>query len=104
MLATYCRADFVGARMILGIEQGPYDCEPLRRDGNPALMTSRDELAESLNCVSFTPPSIHQPDFSHKPLLAEQPHESETTSTRILFPADSLDNPQVQLISDLTCN
>jgi hypothetical protein len=74
MLATYCRADLVGARMVLRGEQGPYDCEPLGRDGNPPLTTPRDELAESLNRVFLTPRSIHQPDFSHKRLLAEQRH------------------------------
>jgi hypothetical protein len=76
MLATYCRTDLVGARMMLRIEEGPYDCEALGCDGDPALMTPRDELVESLNCVPLTPPSIHQPDFSHKPLLAEQPYGS----------------------------
>jgi hypothetical protein len=49
MPATYCRADLVGARMVLRSEQGPYDCEPLGYDGNPPLTTPRDELAESLN-------------------------------------------------------
>jgi hypothetical protein len=44
----YCRTDLVGARMILGSEQGSDNREPLRRDGNPSLTTSRDELAESL--------------------------------------------------------
>src|ERR1700723_3922327 len=107
MLATYCRTDLVRARMMLRIEQGPYDCEPLGCDGDPALMTPRDELAESLNCVLLTPPPIHQPDFSHKPLLAEQPYGSQTTSRRILFPAHSLDSagsadtcPHLQLITN----
>src|ERR1700722_17168644 len=90
MPATYCRTDLVRARMMLRIEQGPNDCEPLGCDGDPALMTPRDELAESFNCVPLTPPSIHQPDFSHKPLLAEQPYGSQTTSGRILFPARQL--------------
>ena len=49
MLATYCRTDLVGARMILRSEQGPYDCEPLGGDSNPPLTTSRDELAEAVN-------------------------------------------------------
>jgi hypothetical protein len=56
-----------------------------------------------LNYVPLTPTSIHQPDFSHKPLLAEQPYGSQTISRRILFPTDSFDNPPVQLISALTC-
>ena len=46
--ATHCRADLVGARMVLRSEQGPYDCEPLGCDGNPPLTTPRDELTESL--------------------------------------------------------
>ena len=41
--------NLVGARMVLRSEQSPYDCEPLRGDGNPPLTTPRDELAESLN-------------------------------------------------------
>jgi len=49
ILATYCRTDLVGARMVLGSEQSLYDCEPLRCDRNPLLTTPRDELAESLN-------------------------------------------------------
>jgi hypothetical protein len=49
MCATYCRTDLVGARMVLRSEQGPYDCEPLGRDGNSPLTTPRDELAESLS-------------------------------------------------------
>jgi hypothetical protein len=35
--------------MVLGLEQGLYDCEPLWRYGNPALSAPRNELAESLN-------------------------------------------------------
>jgi hypothetical protein len=66
--------------MILRIEEGPYDCEPLGCDGNPALMTPRDELAESLNYVPLTPPSIHQPDFSHKPLLSRPTTRSSTNN------------------------
>jgi len=46
--APYCGTDLVGARMILGSEQGPDNREPLRRDGNPPFTTSRDKLAESL--------------------------------------------------------
>jgi len=49
MPATYCSADLVGARMVLGIEQGLNDREPLRRYGNPAFSAPRNELAESLN-------------------------------------------------------
>jgi hypothetical protein len=52
--------------MVLRSEQGPYDCEPLGCDGNPALTAARDELAESLYRVPFTPPSINQPEFSHR--------------------------------------
>jgi hypothetical protein len=66
MRATYYATDLVGARMVLRSEQRPYDCEPLGCDGNPPLMTPRDELAESLNRVSLTPPSIDQPNVSHK--------------------------------------
>jgi hypothetical protein len=49
MLATYCRTELVGAWMVLGSEQGSYDCQPLGCDGNPPFTTPRDELAESLN-------------------------------------------------------
>jgi len=57
--------------MILRSEQGPDNREPLWRDGNPPLTASPDELAESLIGVPLMPPSIDQPDFSHKELLAE---------------------------------
>ena len=60
--------------MVLRSEQGPYDCEPLGCDGNSPLTTPRDELAESLTRVPLTRPSIHQPEFSHKPLIADQRH------------------------------
>jgi hypothetical protein len=70
MAAANYRTDLIGARMVIGGEQGTYDGKPLGCDGNPALMTPRDEFAETLNCVPLTPPSIHEPDFSHKPLLA----------------------------------
>ena len=49
MPATYGGTDLVGAGMVLGSEQGLDDCEPLGSDGNPALTTPRNELAESLN-------------------------------------------------------
>ena len=48
MPATDCRTDLVGARMVLRSEQGLYDCKPLGCQGNPALTTSRDELAQPL--------------------------------------------------------
>jgi hypothetical protein len=66
MGGTHRRAYLVGARMVLRSEQGLYDREPLGRDGNPPLAAPRDELVESLNRVPLTPPSIHQPEFSHK--------------------------------------
>jgi hypothetical protein len=59
MPATYGRTYLVRARMVLRSEQGSYDREPLGRDCDPALTTSRDELAESLIGVPLTPPSIH---------------------------------------------
>ena len=71
MRATYCHTYLVGARMVLRSEQGSYDCEPLGCDDNPPLTTPRDELVESLDGVSLTPPSIHQPEFSHKRILAD---------------------------------
>jgi hypothetical protein len=71
MPAAHGRTDLVGARMVLRSEQGPYNGEPLGGDGNPQLTTTRDELAESLNRVLRMPPSIHQPDISHEPLLAD---------------------------------
>ena len=49
MPATDCRANLVGAWMVLRGEQDPYNCEPLGCDGYPALMAPRDELAETLN-------------------------------------------------------
>jgi len=61
MLAAHGRAYVFGARMVPRGEQRSYDREPLRCDGNPALMTPRDKLAESLSCIPLTPPSIHQP-------------------------------------------
>lgn len=70
MRAMHCRIYLVGARVVLGCEQGTYDCEPLGRDGNSSLTTPRDELAESLNRVALTPPSIHQPELLHEPPLA----------------------------------
>jgi hypothetical protein len=65
MLATYRRADLVGAWMVLGSEQGLHDCEALGRYGYPALTASRDELAQSMNRIPFTGPRIHEPDFWH---------------------------------------
>ena len=77
ILAPYGGTDLVGTWMVIRGEQGPYDGKPLGCDGNPALMTSRNELAESLSGVPLTPPSIHQPDFSHKPLLADNDTEHD---------------------------
>lgn len=72
MPATHRRVDLVGARMVLGIEQGLYDGEPLGRYRNPALAAARNELTESLSRISLTGASIHQPDFWHKQLLSDQ--------------------------------
>jgi hypothetical protein len=49
MLATYCHAYLLGARMVLRSQQGSYHGKPLGCDGNPPLATPRDELAESLD-------------------------------------------------------
>jgi hypothetical protein len=49
MPATYGGADLVGAWMVLGGEQRAYDGESLGCDGNPAVMTSGNELVESFN-------------------------------------------------------
>ncbi len=71
---AYRRAYLVGARMVLRSEQGLYDCQPLGSDRNPSLTTSCDELAESLNGVLLMPPSIHQPESSHKRTLTASQH------------------------------
>src|SRR5215469_4451082 len=95
MPATYCRADLVGARMVLGIEQRLNDREPLRRYGNPAFSAPRNELAESLNRILLTRSSIHQPDFWHKttpvrPTPLRRPKTSAREKGRMT--ADRLDN------------
>jgi hypothetical protein len=91
--------------MVLRSEQGPYDCEPLRCNRDAPLTTPRDELAEPLNGVPLARPSIHQPDFSHKPLLVDQQHWARpTTSARENeITADRLNNLQIQPISALAC-
>jgi hypothetical protein len=71
MLATHGHTYFVSARMVLRRQQGSYHCEPLGRYRNSSFTTPRDELAESLNRVSFVPPPIHQPYFSHRRPLAD---------------------------------
>jgi len=71
MRAMHCRIYLVGTRVVLGCEQGTYDCEPLGRDGNSSLTTPRDEFAESLNRVALMPLSIHQPELSHSRALTD---------------------------------
>ena len=72
MRAADRRTDFVGARMVLGGEQGIDDGQPLGCDRNPLLTTSRVEFAEPLSRVPLAPSSIYQPEFSHKALLPTQ--------------------------------
>ena len=81
MPTTYCRTDLIGARMVLRSEQGSYDCDPLGGNGDPALTTPRDELAESLSGVPIMPPSIDQPDFPHEPLLGDERHCARPTTS-----------------------
>jgi hypothetical protein len=66
MCAAYCYTYLIGTRVILRREQGTYHCEPLGRDGNPLLTTTRDELAESFSGIPLTPLSVHQSEFLHK--------------------------------------
>jgi hypothetical protein len=71
MLATYCHAYFVGARMVFRSQQGLYHCKPLGCYRNSSFTTAVDKLAESLHRVFFVPPPIHQPYFSHRRPLAD---------------------------------
>jgi hypothetical protein len=82
MLAAHRSTYLVGARMVLGSEQGSDDCEPLGCDGNPTLTTSRDKLAESLNRVFLTPTSINQPEFPHERILGEYQHSNDQQPRR----------------------
>ena len=72
MRAMHRRIYLVGAGVVLGCEQGTYDCEPLGRNGDSPLTTPRNEFAEPLSRVALMPLSIHQPEFSHRRVLTDR--------------------------------
>src|SRR5579875_994184 len=105
MRAAYHPINLVGARMVFRSEQGAYDCEPLGCDSDPALTASRDKFVQSLNGVLLAPPSIHQPEFSHKRLQADfnTARDNNHVGGNKDMTADRTCSLQVQPIPALTC-
>jgi len=104
MPATDGPTYLVGARMVLRSEQGSNDREPLGCNGNATLMTSRNELPESLNGVTLTPPRIQQPKVAHKRTLADYQTLNVTNNPvgGKETTADRLNNLQARPIPALT--
>jgi len=80
---------------------GTCDRKALRCDGNPTPATLRHELTQSLSRVLLTPPPMHEPEFSHEPILAN--HQRDPTRRgHDANRSDILDAHSIAIISERT--